>query len=180
MHILLAILGVIGVLGTILIRMGMAARGASEIADAAQTAVGAVNRAKFKRKATRSPLTTLDDPREAVAALMVAIAKVEGDLTDKQIKVMEALIKNRLDFEGADELIAHARWLVQETAEPGVVVTRVQSFLSTQCTYDQKRDIIEILETVASINGPADTLQTQAIRQLMFAIGAEKRPPQTS
>lgn len=178
MHILLAILGVLGVVGTVLYRLGNAARGANEIADAASTAVGAINRAKFRRKATRSPLTTLDDPREAVAALMVAIAKVEGDLTDKQIKVMEALIKSRLDFEAADELIAHARWLTQETSEPGVVVTRVQGFLTTQCTYDQKRDIVEILNEVASINGEADTLQVQAIRQLTFAIGAENRPAQ--
>lgn len=177
MHILIAILGALGVIGTILYRMSIAARGASEIADAASTAVGAVNRARFRRKATRSPLTLLDDPREAVAALMVAIAKVEGDLTDRQIKVMEALIKNRLDFDAADELIAHARWLTQETTEPGTVVQRVSKFLTTQCDDDQKRDVIEILEQVAAINGEADNLQKQAIRQLMFAIGAEKRPP---
>jgi len=177
MHILLAIVGVVGGIGFFIWRMSLAARGARELADVATDAVGAVRRANFRRKATGNPLSQLEDPREAVAALMVAVAKAEGDLTQKQIKVMEALIKHRLEFDDAEELIAHARWLTQDAAEPGMVVQRVSKFVARTCSQEQKEDLLALLNDVASINGEPSALQLGAIRQLMFNIGAQKRPP---
>lgn len=176
MHILAAIAAVVGGLVFFLYRLSIAARGAREIADAATDVVGAVRRANFRRKASGNPLTQIEDPLEAVAALMVALAKTEGDLTDRQIKVMESLVKHKLEFEPADELIAHARWLNQDIVEPGMVVQRTSKLLLKMCTDEQKDNLLDILRTVSSINEEPSSLQIQAIQQLRRNIGAEKRP----
>jgi uncharacterized tellurite resistance protein B-like protein len=174
MHILAGLMTIIGAVAFFIIRAGMIARAGSELGDAASTAVGAVRRARFRKKATRSPLTQLDDPREGVAALMVAIAKAEGDLTEQQVSAMASLARDRLEEEDPEELIAHARWLTQDAVEPGIVVQRVSRFLAKQCSLDQKHDIIEILNKVAAIGSPATPLQMQAIARLMHNLDIRK------
>lgn len=174
MHIVIAIASAIGAILFFIIRVGMAARAAKELGGAASDAVGAVRRARFRRKTTRSPLTQLEDPREAVAALMVAISKTEGDLTSEQIDTMKRLIADRLAFDDPAELLAHARWLTHEAAEPGVIVQRVSSFLASNCNEEQKADIIAVLTEVAEVDGPPSPIQQQTINHLKNNLGMRK------
>ena len=174
MHILIAVASVVGGLLFFIIRAGMAIRAGRELTNAASDAVGAVRRSRFRRKTTRSPLTQLDDPREAVAALMVAMSKTEGDLTSDQIETMERLIGERLNHDNPSELVAHARWLTHEAAEPGVVVQRVSSFLSMNCNEEQKADIIAILSEMVEVGGPPSAIQQQTINHLKNNLGQRK------
>ncbi|TNE37294.1 MAG: TerB family tellurite resistance protein [Alphaproteobacteria bacterium] len=162
-------MGVIALISTIavfIIRAGMVTRASRELGDVAADALGAARRARFRRKATRSPLTQLEDPREAVVAMMVAIAKSEGDITQAQMAVMSKIATERLEFEDADEIIAHARWLTQDATDPGIVAQRIARFLTVSCSAEQKADILDILRQVASVGREPSPLQLQAIQTL--------------
>lgn len=166
MHIVAGLVAVISAIAFFIIRAGMVASAGRELGDVATTALGAARRARFRRKATRSPLTQLEDPREGVVALMVAIAKTEGDITEKQMAIMSKIVTERLEFEDPHEIIAHARWLTTDVTEPGLVVQRVSKYLVSACTPEQKSDIMEILNEVANITAAATPLQIQAIQKL--------------
>jgi len=176
MHILIAILSVVGVAASLIIRAGMIARAGRELGDAASNVAGAARRARFRRKTERPALAQLEDPREAVAALMVAIAKVEGDLTERQIEKLEHLIETRLDFSPGSELLAHARWLTSDAVEPGAVLHRVSRFIAQSCTDEQKHDIADILTEVALLGGQPDPLQSATIEQLRGKLGLRNSP----
>ena len=176
MHILVAVLSVLGVVVSLIIRAGMIARAGRELGDAASTMAGAARRASFRRKTERPALTQLEDPREAVAALMVAIAKVKGDLTESQLGNLERLIETRLDFSPPSELLTHARWLTSETVEPGAVLHRVSRYIAQGCTDEQKHDIVDILTLVALFGGEPDPLQLATINQLKGKLGLKNSP----
>ena len=174
MHIVLAILAVLGGIAFWIIRLGAVAGSAREIGDAAGDLVGAARRARMRRKATASPLTTLDDPRDAAVALMVAITKTEGDLTEAQARYIEHQAQEVLGYEDGSEALAHGRWLCQESSEPGHVIQRVLPLISKTCDDEQKRDIVRLMKEVASIGSEPAGIQIQAIEKLAYDLGIRK------
>jgi uncharacterized tellurite resistance protein B-like protein len=101
----------------------------------------------------------------------VAIAKADGDLTERQIKFMEKLITEKLEVDKPADLLAHGRWLANEAAEPGQVVMRVSRFLAKKCDDEQKADVLDILKKVAALEGEPSNLQLAAINQLRHNMG---------
>lgn len=174
MHIVIAIISVLGAAALLIVRLGMIARSGREIGDAAGDIMGAARRAKIRRQATASPLTTLEDPRDAVMALLVAITKTEGDLTDHQARFIERLATEHLGFSNGKEALAHGRWLCQEAVDPGLVIQRVYPLVSTACTEEQKLDTVEMLEQVASIGSEPSPIQLQSIQKLKHDLGLRK------
>jgi uncharacterized tellurite resistance protein B-like protein len=174
MHILLAIVSIIGAAALLIMRLGTVARSSREIGDLAGDVMGAARRAKLRRSADASPLSTLDDPREAAVALMVAIAKTEGDLTEAQSRYIERMAVDRLGFQNGKEAIALGRWLCQGSIEPGHAIYRVIGLIGSQCDEEQKRDIISMMTEVSSIGSAPAPIQLQAIQKLNYDLGLTK------
>lgn len=174
LHILLGILAVVGGIIIWIIRLGSLARSSREIGDAAGDIMGAARRARIRRKATASPLTTLSDPRDAAVALMVAVTKTEGDLTQTQAKFIERQAVELLGYADGAEALAHGRWLCQEAVEPGHVVQRVVPLISKACDEEQKRDIVRLMTEVASLDSEPARIQLQAIQKLAYDLGVRK------
>jgi hypothetical protein len=174
MGVLIAIASIIGAAALLIMRLGMIASASREIGTMAGDVLGAARRAKFRRGSNANPLRELHDPREAVVALMVAIARTEGDLTEAQARFIEHTAVNKLEFDDGPEILAHGRWLCQDVAEPGHVMQRVLPLLATKCDEEQKRDIIEMLTGAASVGSQPAPIQMQAIEKLAYDFGVRK------
>ena len=74
MSILVALAAAAGVVGTLLWRLGAASSAVRETAEAVSSLHGLVRRWNWQRLATRSPLADVTDPKEAAAAMLVAVA----------------------------------------------------------------------------------------------------------
>lgn len=173
-HIIALIASIVGGLIFFVIRAGRVAQAGRELGDLAGDAMGAARRAKFRRGATKSPLSQISDPREAAVALMVAIAKTEGDLTSAQTEAVESLATERLGFDDGAEILAHARWLTHDLVDPGHVVHRVLPLLIRQCDDEQRRDIISMLTEVAKVDGEPAPIQLQIIQKLSYDFKTHK------
>jgi uncharacterized tellurite resistance protein B-like protein len=168
MHILAALVAVLGVLAIVLWRMSQAANAARDIAGAAEEAHSFWRRLMLRRKAGKHPLDSIQDPREAAAAMMVAIAQWDGALTERE----EAAIREEMQahFEvgepEAGELVARGRWLAEDVGDLGTFLKRASHPVQARCTAAEKRDLIEMLTRVADVGGRPDELIEQEITRL--------------
>lgn len=171
------VLGVLAVLGAVvfwIIRLGAVANASREIGDAVGDLAGAARRARIRKKANAAPLDTLDDPRDAAVALMVAITLTEGTLTESQASYIAKEAEQRLGYEDGQEALAHGRWLCKDALEPGHVIHRVLPLLIKTCDEDQKKDVVRLVSEVAGIGSPPAKIQLQAIEKLKYDLGLRK------
>ena len=71
MHILLAVLGVLGVAAFWWYRVKYVGQAAGELVDAAERARGAFRRRQFRKKADTATIDAIDDPRTAATVRSV-------------------------------------------------------------------------------------------------------------
>jgi len=178
MHILLAILSTVSLLAFIIIRANTAVNAFHSLKDEATGLRGAFRRFFFKRRANIHPLAAIEDPREAVLALMVAVMKDKGDLTPEQIEDLEYWAETRLNFSNPQDMVKLARWHVRDQVESGAVLYRVSKSLARQCTGAQRADIIDLVERAARGRNRAGVqatdltqLQAHTVQQLKYRFG---------
>jgi uncharacterized tellurite resistance protein B-like protein len=101
--------------------MQQAANAARDSADVANDARGLFRRWSWRRKHAKHPLDTIDDAREAAAAMMVATAQSDGGITERERLAITAEMTKRFGAtpEQAEALLARARWLVQDRNDAG-------------------------------------------------------------
>lgn len=162
MHVLAALMGVLGTLAILLYRFSYLKQGAEDVIDTIEHAGGAWRRYKFRRKAERPPLETETDPRAAAAAIAVSIAGC-GRPLDAQAEA--ALCREFRDVLGAssgDDLLAYGRWLTRDIDDPNAVSDRAAGLLNNQLWQSQKEDLLDMVARVSD----GDPAQVQAIGHL--------------
>ena len=172
MHILAALGAILGVLVFILFRMQQAANAARDIADVAGDARGLFRRWGWRRKLAKHPLETIDDAREAATAMMVAVAQADGGITERERVAITGEMTKRFGAtrEQAEELLARARWAVQDRSDPAEVFRRLTALVQRTCGPTERSDLIEMLDAVASADGRADAIVTQDIARLAHSL----------
>jgi uncharacterized tellurite resistance protein B-like protein len=170
MHILAILGAVLGVVLFALFRMQQAANAARDIADVADEARGFFRRWGWRRKHAKNLLDTIDDAREAAAAMMVAAAQSDGSITERERSVIAAEMSKRFGAMPvqAEELLARARWLVQDRTDPGEVFRRLTPLILRTCGQAERSDLIEMLGTVANADGRTDDVLAQDISRLTY------------
>jgi uncharacterized tellurite resistance protein B-like protein len=165
MHILAILGAVVGVLLFALFRMQQAANATRDIVDAADEARGLFRRWSWRRKHVRHLLDTVDDGREAAAAMMVAVAQSDGGITDRERAAITDEMAKRFGAtpDQAEALFARARWLVKDSADAAEVFRRLTPVIQRTCGPTERSDLIEMLEAVASADGAADDIVVQDI-----------------
>src|SRR5262245_40275761 len=172
MHIIAIIGAVLGVAALILFRMQQAASAARDIADAADEARGLFRRWGWRRKHLKSPLDAVDDAREAAAAMMVAAAQSDGGITERERAAITAEMAKHFGAteRQAEELLARARWLVQDRTDAGEVFRRLTPLILRSCGPTERSDLIEMLRNVAGADGGNDDVLAQDIARLTHSL----------
>ena len=125
-----------------------------------------------QRQNQPNPLAAIEDPREAALALMVAVMKDRGDLTEQQISDLEQWAEHRLNYTNPQDMVALARWLVRDYVESGAVLQRVAKPMARACNGAQRADIIDLTTKAAQSGHDALTkLQAHTIKELKYKFG---------
>lgn len=168
MHILAMIVAALGGIAFVLWRMQQAANAARDIADAANDMGGLVRRWRWSRKANTNPLDLVDDPREAAAAMMVAVAQADGPLTEAERTRILAEMADKFGASSshAEELLARARWLTRDSLDAGNVMRRLQGPILKSLGPTERRELVAMLEAVAVADGRPDATVNRDIARL--------------
>src|SRR5262245_15060197 len=151
MHILVAIVSALGMVGVILWRLHMAAEAAKGLAETASDARGLFRRWRWQRKLATNPLDLIEDPREAAVAMMVALAQSDGAITDRERQVIldELVARIGATARQAEELLAHVRWSTRDVQDVDYCLDKLAPLIKRQCSPEQNRDVLEMLHAVA-------------------------------
>lgn len=168
MHILGALLAVLGAVAIILWRLNQAADAARGAAEAVGEARGLLRGFLWRRKANKNPLDLIEDPREAAAAMLVAIAQDDGALTAREEADIIALMAKAFAIEGklAQDLLAHARFVTKEGGDLSSVLRRLTRPIQARCTLDERRDLVAMLRSIAGSAAEGETSEARAIRSV--------------
>ncbi len=165
MHILLALLGVLGGLGMLLWRIKMASDAARDIAETAQGAKNYLRRRRWEKKANADPLKDIDDPRIAATVMMAALASYDGAMSEREETTILREIRTRFqtDDKTATELLAQGRWLAKDAGDLNSFFSRLMPPIIRHLGPKEKADLLTMLQTVANTNGEASALENDAI-----------------
>jgi len=172
MHILVAIVSALGIIGVVLWRLHMAAEAAKGLVDTANDARGLFRRWRWQRKLASNPLDLISDPREAAVAMMVAVAQSDGAMTDRERQVIMAELVKRVGAteRQAEELLAHGRWLTRDVRDIDYCLDKLAPLIKRQCSPDQHRDVLEMLYSVASVEGRPGEVEGTALARVARAL----------
>lgn len=172
-YIIMGILSILGTAAYFVIRANQVAQAGRGLGEAAADVKKMVRRSKWRGKANVDALREIDDPRLAATVMMVAIAKSEGDLTESQKKTILDQVETRLQIGGdaAQELFVHARWLISDLGDVDTVVRRTTRPVAARCTDGEKSELIDMLRTVADVEGGMTDALANVIDRLALSLG---------
>jgi uncharacterized tellurite resistance protein B-like protein len=151
----------------------MAAEAAKGIAETASDTRGVFRRWRWQRKLAKNPLDLVEDPREAAVAMMVAVAQSDGAMTDREQQTIMAELVARIGAteRQAEGLLAHGRWLTREVRDIDHCLDKLAPLIKRQCSPDQNRDVLEMLYSVASVEGRPGEIERAALARVSRALG---------
>jgi uncharacterized tellurite resistance protein B-like protein len=173
MHIILGILAVLGAIAYFIIRANQVNQASREILETAVDAKALMRSSRWRRKAKTDPVRSVSDPRLAASAMMCAMAQSEGGLTERQQAEILALITRhfQLDGQAAEEMFAQGRWLASDVKELSSFLHRLAPVIADHCAEQERRELAEMLRTVAAVEGAPSDIQEDAIRNLQYRLG---------
>jgi uncharacterized tellurite resistance protein B-like protein len=169
MGIIAALLGAMAAVGVLLWRIQIASEAARNATEAVGEAQGLFRRLMWWRKASRNQLELVTDPREAAAAMLVAIAQYDGALTADE----EALIKDemRQAFEAnekeTEELFVRGRWLTRDAGvDPAQTLRRLAPAVEKALAEEERRELLTMLRMAAGLGSASTSVPHRAIDDL--------------
>lgn len=168
MHIIVGILSILVAVVVILWRLNQAAQAAKGAGEAASEAADFIKRLARRRQKHHDAIRDIDDPREAAAVMMVAVAQYDGQMTEPEIATIKLHVMENFGFssEQADELIAYARWATKDMGDLGSLFLKASPSIIRDCSNQEKNDLIAMLEAVASHSSRDTDVPKKVIGQL--------------
>ncbi|MEM6852708.1 MAG: TerB family tellurite resistance protein [Pseudomonadota bacterium] len=149
----------------IILAAGAIAFAVSRIIQAGDDVRGAARRYKWSRRTNTSPLDGLSDPREAGAVLVTQVAAYEGDLTEAQAAAIRDGMAERFGVSGdeATELLGFGRHAVGQLTDAANSLSKLVSPIRAACTDEESAGFVQLLQTVAAVEGPVTDEQQRLI-----------------
>ncbi len=166
MHILLAIAGILGVVGVWYWRLKAAKETADDVADMAGRAWGKWKRYKFRKKAEASPIEAVDDPVAAAVITMMAVAAEEHPLTAAaEAAIREAIVKT-MGIADPTELLVFGKWVASHVEDANNVSLRYAKLWLRDLSENERRDFVQMVRRVAAADGEVTARQQFKIAKL--------------
>ena len=171
MHVLLAVLGLLGAGACWWCRARYLAQAAAEVIDAAERARGFVRRRQFRKKAEASTISAIEDPRSAAVVLMVGIASSDGAMTEGSEREIRAAMRDLLALDRPEEELVFAKWATAGLADLNNLIARLAPLWTSRLTVQERLALYERVRRVAVADGPPDDLRLSALRKLRDRLG---------
>ena len=168
MHILLSVLGVAGTLAILIWRIRLAAEVTGTLFDAAVDLRLFARRMLWRRKVNRDLFKTIEDPREAAGAMMVAVAQHDGVFSEHEHQTIidQMVLHFGCDEKVAVEFLARGRWHVRDSENLGSTLRRLAPVINQACAPDERQVLIAMLLEVANADGEPNRTDINAIASL--------------
>ena len=128
-------------------------------------------RQEARERARVAPLRAVDDPRDAVAILMVLIARANGDPTREQIAAIEGKLRGVFGFERElPERMTQARFIARQADSFEQAAAVFAPLFKQRLTRDECHQLVDMLEDIAQHEAPSE-IQIEAIAALKPMIG---------
>ncbi|AZU02569.1 hypothetical protein X907_0018 [Glycocaulis alkaliphilus] len=148
----MAILGVLGTAAFIFWRIHIASQAARDLADLAGEAANLPRKMRFRSKANRRAVETIDDPREAAAVLIFGVAACAGPITEPDRAAMTHDMARLFGISEADatELAARAAWHVSGMVDPLNAVNRLTDIVVENAGNEALSSLSPVLQASAA------------------------------
>ena len=170
MHI---ILGILGTIVTILVLLNRLAEAGIDL--------GGLNpflwarRRKWKKQYQGNPVFNVDDPMELTALLMVAVAKIDGDVSsEEKHRILELFQQEfKMSKREASGLMVSSVYLLKDGSEISAQLAKVMEPAKEKFSTEQAESAIKMLNTVAEIEGKTSDLKTELINAVQAGMAVK-------
>jgi len=173
MHIVIAILGAMGIAVFWWYRLKFMSEAASEAADAVGRVQGHFRRNKLRKKAAIAPITAIDDPVTAAITIIAAIASEDAPLDEAMEQRLRGATAEIADTgKKVDEAVGYAKWATNQVADVQGVIDHAGRFLATKLDEPEKRELVAMLDRVVP-RGQRTQVYPDRVRRLKQKLGLE-------
>ena len=157
MHIVLGLLAVLGTALFIWYRLRDAREAGGEMLDAADSLRASVRRLMYKRKHDRHPADSVDDPRLAASGIAVAVATMDGPISQAEIKKLTDLSREIFDVSEREalDIVSFGRWVAGQCNTNAEAVRRLSKIGAREAGPEAAGDMIRLISEVAEAGGGA-------------------------
>lgn len=174
------IAGILIAIASAIFWFGRAARGASDVADAANDLRNLPRRYKFKKTANKRGIDLIDSPVEAATILMVCVARLsdysqthDGLLSEAvQARIIKLLVTNmQISAMEADELLTQMRWTVKDLVQPDTALAPMTKIITSVTNRDDADGLSDMLRKISHTPGQANAEQKAFINRFRERAG---------
>jgi DNA-binding transcriptional regulator of glucitol operon len=173
MHIVLAVVAILGAAAVWWYRIKYMSEAAGEIADAVGRVQGGLRRGRLRKKAALSPITAIDDPATAAATVITAIAAEGVAVSDAlERRVREEIRIIAASDKQLDEAVIYAKWATDQVADVPTVIDKTTQLLKSRLNDDEKQELVAMLMR-ATPPGERHAMFRRRVDQLQRKLGLE-------
>ena len=168
MHILMGVLAALGTIAYLVIRAGQINKAGRELAETAHDVRCLVRRSRWKSRTAVDVLRDIRDPRLAATIILYAIAKSEGEVTERQRTEILATMASMLGMshDEATNTYAEVRWLLRDLHDAPTILRRAAPAIFESCDGAEIEELIAATIAVAKVEGEPSEHQQLAIESL--------------
>ena len=155
MHIILGIIAAAAGIYYFLIRARHTIEVADEVADMAQTALGAARRFGFRRQANKHPVECTKEPELAVAGLASAYLALDSYPTEEARQNLLLGLQSTFDvsLKEAEEMATLGQWFVNECNGPDPAISRLSRKLHRLAGAEGLVNAMSVISGIAKTSG---------------------------
>ncbi len=166
MHILLALVGILGAAAFWWYRLRNISEAASEIADVAGRVRGTIRRRNLRNKAAQSPFTAIDNPVVGGATIMIAIATECGRFDANAEQALREGLAAVAGPELIDEAVVYGKWATGQVAEASTAVKLVSPLVASRLTMQEREEFLAMTAGAARAGGADEAMLREQLRRL--------------
>jgi hypothetical protein len=164
MHIILAILAVLGGAAFWWWRLKALGDAANEVTDMAGRAWGRHKRKKFLKKVDDSPLEVIDDPATAAAVLMHVMANEDGPAGPDAEATIRHEITETMAVADPTEMFTFSKWTASHATESSALMMRYAPIWQESLNAREKQDLVAMMERVCAVTSKGTPTPQQKLR----------------
>jgi uncharacterized tellurite resistance protein B-like protein len=166
MHVLIAVLGILGAGACWWCRVHYLAKTAGEVVDTAQRLRGVYRRKQFKRKADASTIDAIDDPRTAATVLLVAMASADAAISSAEEAAIRDAMRTIMAVKKPEEELIFAKWAAADVVDLNSLIARLSRVWTAKLDAAERRQLYDVAKKIAALENEPDDLMLSALQRL--------------
>jgi hypothetical protein len=141
---------------------------ADSVVDVAGKARGMISRARFRQRSGQSVLAGVDSPGMAAGTLLYSLAALRRPVALADEQRIDGLLETvcRMNKQDREDTMAFAAWASGQVADTSDIVRRFLPIWANALKGAERRELVGMAVTVASLHGEPTDAQAAVIRRL--------------